>query len=350
MWKWLPIRRREALVLFGLFVAIGLWLGNTAWFSMAADNGDVPWSHVFLWEMTGALSAYVCTYIPFVAAYNASRPSPRFFAIHTAGFVLFAAAHTSLMIGSRMVLYPLLGWGDYTFGHSALRLPMEWHKDLLSYVLIATTFVLLSAWRDNQARQLREARIETELRDAQLRALVGQLNPHFLFNALNTISAVMYTDLAKTDRLLADLGHMLRASLASGTTPTWSLADERAHTEHFLAVMLARFEDRLTVRWDVEAAASQIQVPRFTLQLLVENAIKHNQDSRDKLDIAITAHRDGDRVSVSVVDNGRGFGIAPIAPGTGLETLRQALALCHGTLDLGRAETGGASVRVMVPA
>ena len=82
-------------------------------------------------------------YIPFVAAYNAPKPSPRFFAIHAAGFVLFAAAHSSLMIGSRIVLYPLFGWGDYQFGHSALRLPMEWHKDVLAYVLLATTFLEL---------------------------------------------------------------------------------------------------------------------------------------------------------------------------------------------------------------
>jgi LytS/YehU family sensor histidine kinase len=116
----------------------------------------------------------------------------------------------------------------------------------------------------------REAQLTTELRDAQLRALVGQLNPHFLFNALNTISAVMYTDLALTDRLLADLGQLLRAGLASDAGPTWSLADERVHTEHFLAAMLARFGDRLSVAWRVDDQAAVAQLPRFTLQLLVE--------------------------------------------------------------------------------
>ncbi|MGH2899102.1 MAG: sensor histidine kinase, partial [Solirubrobacteraceae bacterium] len=266
-----------------------------------------------------------------------------------------AALHTTLMIGVRVALYPLLGWGSYRYGGTAFRLPMEWHKDLLAYVLLAVGYGLVTAWQDAQRRALREAQIATELRDAQLRALVGQLNPHFLFNALNTISAVMYTDLARTDRLLADLGDMLRAGLAGGTAPTWSLAEERAHTEHYLAMMLARFGDRLGVRWRVDAAASSAQVPRFTLQLLVENAIKHNEDARGPLEIEICVRRAGARVEIEVADNGRGFD-APFASkgsGTGLATLRRALELCHGphtTLALDRAPGGGASVRLSLPA
>ncbi len=266
---------------------------------------------------------------------------------------MFAALHTSLMLGVRAALYPAIGWGTYHYGGTAFRLPMEWHKDLLAYVALAVGYGLVSSWRDNQRRMLREAQIETELRDAQLRALVGQLNPHFLFNALNTISAVMYTDLARTDRLLADLGQLLRAGLTGDARPTWSLTEERVHTEHFLAVMLARFGDRLSVRWRVDETACVAQVPRFTLQLLVENAIKHNQDARGPLEIAISVRRADDRVEVVVADNGLGFGASPVeGPGTGLATLRRALALCHGpaaTLELGRAPEGGARVRLTLP-
>jgi signal transduction histidine kinase len=357
-WTWPRIERRTVLIMLGAYTAFGLWQGNTVWLAMQADGDHEPWLHPYFWELTGTLSSLAWAVIPFATAKNAPRPGGRwlrFLAIHGAGFALYAGLHTALMLGTRVALYPLLGWGSYHYGGTAFRLPMEWHKDLLAYVLLAVGYGLVTAWQDAQRRALREAQIATELRDAQLRALVGQLNPHFLFNALNTISAVMYTDLARTDRLLADLGDMLRAGLAGTAAPTWSLAEERAHTEHYLAMMLARFGDRLGVRWRVDAAASSAQVPRFTLQLLVENAIKHNEDARGPLEIEICVRRAGACVEIEVADNGRGFD-APFSAnvaGTGLMTLRRALELCHGpqsTLVLDRAPGGGACVRLSLPA
>lgn len=370
-WTWPRIERRTALVMLAAFTVFGLLQGNTAWLAMQADGDAVPWTRVYLWELTGTLSAYVWSWIPCAAAKNAPRPGgrrARFVAIHAGGYLAFAVLHTSTMIGSRLALYPLLGWGSYRYGAPALRLSMEWHKLLLAYVALAVGYGLFTAWRDAQRRALRDARLKAELRDAQLRALVGQLNPHFLFNALNTISAVMYVDLARTDRLLADLGQMLRASLARDAGPTWSLAEERAHTEHFLAVMVARFGDRLRVTWRVDEGADRIQVPRFALQLLVENAIKHNADSTAPLAIEITARRAGDRVEVEVADDGRGFGASAAdgaspgtgpdpgtgtGTGTGLARLREALALCHGAaaaLVIEDGPRGGARVRLSLPA
>ncbi|HEU4728778.1 MAG TPA: histidine kinase [Kofleriaceae bacterium] len=356
-WTWPRIERRTALLMFAAFLVLGVWQGNTAWLAMQADHAVFAWSHPYFWEVTGTLSAFAWSWIPCATAKNAPRPAgrwPRFLAIHAAGYALFAPLHTALMLGVRVALYPVLGWGAYHYGGTSFRLPMEWHKDLLAYVLITVGYGLITSWREAQRRALREAQIATELRDAQLRALIAQLNPHFLFNALNTISAVMYTDLARTDRLLADLGQMLRAGLAGNAAPTWSLAEERCHTEHFLDLMLARFGDRLSVVWKLEDRACGAQVPRFTLQLLVENAIKHNQDARGLLEIAISARRAGALVELEVADNGRGFGDSPArGPGTGLATLRRALELCHGAasrLELARAPEGGACVRLSVPA
>jgi two-component system LytT family sensor kinase len=356
-WTWPRFERRTVAILFGAFVAMGVLQGNTVWLAIAADGGLGPWSHPYFWEMTGALAAFVASWIPFAAAHNAPRPAgrwPRFAAIHLVCYAGFTVLHTATMLGSRVALYPLLGWGDYHYGGTSFRLPMEWHKDVVVYLLLAIGYGLVTSWRAAQRRALHDAQIATELRDAQLRALVGQLNPHFLFNALNTISAVMYTDLARTDRLLADLGHMLRAGLTGDAAPTWSLAEERVHTEHFLAVMLARFGDRLSVAWTVDDQVCAIQVPRFTLQLLVENAIKHNQDARGPLAIAISASRAAAGVAIEVADNGRGFGGSPASgTGTGLATLRRALELCHGpaaALEIDRAPLGGARVRLSVPA
>jgi signal transduction histidine kinase len=352
-WTWPRLERRTALLMLAASLGFGVWQGNAAWLAARADGSDVAWSRLYFSEITGTLAVLVWSWIPLAAAKNAPRATGHwawFFSVHLAGYVAFAALHTLVILGARSVLYPVLGWGSYGYPGAWFRLTLEWHEDLLAYVLLAIGFGLVSSWRDGQ----RNARIATELRDAQLRALVGQLNPHFLFNALNTISAVMYIDLARTDRLLADLGQVLRAGLTGDAGPTWSLAEERAHTEHFLAVMVARFGERLRIRWRFDAAAGGAQVPRFTLQLLVENAIKHNQDARTSLVIAISARRVADRVELEVADNGRGFGLSPVTgTGTGLATLRRALELCHGpetTLDIDRAPDGGARVRLNVPA
>jgi hypothetical protein len=353
IWTWPRLERRTALWMLGASLLFGVWQGNATWLALRADGTPLPWGRPYFLEITGTLTVLAWAWIPFAAAKNATGPKgqwTRFLAVHLTGYVVFAGLHSGLMFGMRSALYQALGWGSYPYPGKWFRLAMEWHEDLLAYVLLAVGFGLVSAWRDGQ----RNAQITTELRDAKLRALVGQLNPHFLFNALNTISAVMYIDLARTDRLLADLGQVLRAGLTGDAGPTWSLAEERSHTEHFLAVMVARFGERLRIRWRFDDAAGAAQVPRFTLQLLVENAIKHNQDARTALFIGISARRVADRVELEVADNGRGFGLSKVVgTGTGLATLRRALELCHGqgtTLDIDRAPEGGARVRLSVPA
>src|ERR1051325_1683592 len=103
-WTWPRIERRTALIMLGAFVLFGLWQGNTVWLAIQADGDDRPWMHPYVWELTGHLRAYVWTWIPFATARNAPRPAgrwPRFLAIHAAGFALYAALHTAVMLGSR---------------------------------------------------------------------------------------------------------------------------------------------------------------------------------------------------------------------------------------------------------
>src|SRR5258705_10222686 len=98
-WTWLQIRRRPALVLLGIFALFGVLQGNAVWLAINADARDAPHSHPYFWEVTGALAAYACAWIPFTAALNAPRPTSwaRFLAIHTGGFALYAALHTAIM-------------------------------------------------------------------------------------------------------------------------------------------------------------------------------------------------------------------------------------------------------------
>lgn len=348
------MNRRYALLLLALAVLGGIWQGSTALLALRGQGDDEPWTRPFLWEMTGALATWLCTWIPLLATRHASGAGwLRFLATHAIAFVAFDALKSTLMLGSRFALYPLLGWGEYTYGDWAAQLAMEAMKDSIVYAAIALGSGAFRMWRARQAQALREAALAAELKEARLQALLGQLNPHFLFNALNTVSSLMYRDLAATDRLLADLGAVLRAGFESDQ-PTWTLADERAHTERFGALLRARLGDRVRVHWDVGAGTEPLHVPRFAFQLLLENAVKHNQDRRESLDVHLAARGESGALVLTADDTGRGFGDRSPAAGAGLglRHLEQAIALLHGPgarLERGAAPSGGARVRLVLP-
>jgi two-component system, LytTR family, sensor kinase len=354
--RWPRLRLRPALVLLGAALVLGVWQGVTVVLAMRNDHDATPWREPMMWELTGALSAALCIWIPMAAVLTTPRPAGRwgrFAATHVIAYVVFSAVKTPLMLGARYALYPLIGWGPYCYSFWAGHLAMEAMKDGLAYGVIATAYSLYRASRERQERALREAQLVSELRETRLQALQGQLNPHFLMNALNTISAVMFQDLARTDRLLDDLGAVLRAGFDAGH-PSWSLAEERAHTARFVALLEARFADRLRVSWQVPAALDGVAVPRFALQLLVENAVKHNQDRPQGLVVRIEARRVGPAVELLVDDDGRGFADASPARGAGrgLRHLDEVLRLLYGARgELAReaSPSGGARVRVRVP-
>lgn len=355
-WRWPGIGPGTALALLAVVAVIGFSEAASVRLEQLAAGSTTPWSRPFAWELSSAFAAWLGLPVIFTAAVNAPGPRVgwlRFLGLHATGFVLFSLVHIGGMLGSRHLLYALLGWGAYDYGQLGLRVPMEMAQDLVTYGASATIWIFVDAWRDRQARALHAARLESELRNAQLCSLTGQLQPHFLFNALNTVSAVMYEDLPRTDRLLSDLGELLRASLDGGGT-TWTLGEERAHVQRFVAVLTARFGERLSITWDFAPGLESISVPRFALQALVENAVKHNQERRERLEVRLRGRRDGEGVRLEVEDNGRGFArAAPSSgPGLGLAQLERVLALLYGEharLERGAGPEGGALVALCLP-
>ncbi len=163
----------------------------------------------------------------------------------------------------------------------------------------------------------------------------------------------MYEDLARTDRLLSDLGGLLRASLERREA-TWTLAEERAQAARFVALLTARFGERVAVHWDVAPGLERAPVPCFALQALVENAVKHNQDRTEPLEVRIRARDAGAGWRLEVEDTGRGFGDRSPAsgPGVGLAHLERVLALLHdgrARLERGQGPEGGARVSLWLP-
>jgi signal transduction histidine kinase len=349
------VRLRWALLAAGLFLANGLRLAATVALDLRASGSRTPWQEPLVWELTSALLVWAMIPLAQAAALNAPWRRTawgRFVAIHFGAALVFWVLHVIGMWTLRTAIYRLAGWGAYDYGDIVFRAPMEGLKDLLGFAALAAIFHVVELRRARQERELAAAHLEAELREARLHALAAQLDPHFLFNALNTLSAVMYEDLAKADRLFGDLGQMLRNSLESGGA-TWTLDRELAHLAHYLAFVEARFGDRVRVKLAINPGLGSLLVPRFALQRLVENALKHNETEAGRLlNLAVEARPEGDAVRLSVSDNGAGFQDEQPS-GLGLENLRRSLELLHGSrahLAVGNGPDGGAEVILTLPA
>jgi hypothetical protein len=210
-------------------------------------------------------------------------------------------------------------------------------------------------WYANwQAQRVIAARMGEDLAQAQLRALQAQLNPHFLFNALNSVVTLIGRDPALAQRTVVRLADLLRATLRAGDTQELPLAQELEVTRRYLDIEQVRFADRLTVQWDIAHDVDAV-VPAFALQPLVENALVHGiaQLARPGV-LRISASRDQGDVVLRVSDNGPG----PFAKsrsngaGVGLNNLRARLDRLYGdaaslvlhTADGGAEDTGTEAV------
>ena len=170
--------------------------------------------------------------------------------------------------------------------------------------------------------------LETEVtaREAELRALRAQLNPHFLFNSLNSINALVGSDPEAARRMCEGLGDFLRRTLALGSRDAVSLGEELALVERYLGIEQVRFGERLRVERAVDPDAAACQVPPLLLQPLVENAIKHGiQDCLDGGAIRIEARREGGLLRVVVENPVDDEAPSRRGEGVGLENVRRRL-------------------------
>jgi sensor histidine kinase YesM len=234
--------------------------------------------------------------------------------------------------------------------------------DLLIY--LAVVGALLARRYSVEARQRGVAAAEAEalLARARLETLSARLQPHFLFNALQAIATLIRRDPDAATKMTVRLGDLLRASLRSTGEQKVPLRDEVELLRAYLAVEAERFSDRLRVRYEIDDTALDCLVPDLLLQPLVENAVRHGISPRpDGGTITVAARRAGDRLEISVSDDGVGLDAgAPVAPasgdlerGLGLATTRERLAVMYSgsaVFSLEHGPDGGVVARISIPA
>lgn len=196
--------------------------------------------------------------------------------------------------------------------------------------------------------------VQKALAEARLAQLQAQLRPHFLFNALNTVSALMQTDTARADRMLTQLGDLLRASLGTSRRDSIPLREELQTLEKYTDIMQERFGERAVVRWNIASDVLNVPVPSMLLQPLLENAYKHGvEHNTEPVFISIAAERTGSSLHVKI-HNTRSA-LTPEAPadqGVGISNCRERLRLLYGTAARLRLEedgAGGVQAIVLLP-
>jgi two-component system, LytTR family, sensor kinase len=342
--------RRPAVLLsiFLVFTAIGIF------FSLHAYLDDVTWHHYgtarerFLEEMTGAYTAMLL--VPFLVWIANRFPFDRGLARpllgNVAGLIVYTLAHTTLIAISRAVISPLIGNGVYDYGDMFYRYPMEAAGDAVYYSLLMASIYLIGYF-------VATRRVEVQLAQAQLENLRLQLQPHFLFNTLNAISAVMYEDVAKADRMLSQVSDFMRLVLASGGVEEIPLEEELAMERMYVDIMKTRLERNLALNVAVADDARETIVPFMLLQPLLENSIKHGMgSSRTSIELRIDVARINGSAVITVADNGLGFDPSA-SRGIGLTNVAARLQHLYGSeasFDIAERDGGGTVATLSLPA
>ncbi len=332
-----------ALRVAGIALLLGMLTGSEGFVQLRANGrtdisfGDAVMLHLPYWLLWAALAGVVVEMVRRVPPAGPARPSR---------FLFHVALAAGLMLAHSAALYAVqrgLGQTDFLvpLWHGALAIA-RWRlaPNLVAYGAILGFVIASDASRSARDRERRATELAAQLAHAQLRALRMQLDPHFLFNALNAASMLVRRGRGEQAvEMIAGLGTLLRRTLEAGDAPEVSLRDELALLRHYLDVEQVRFGDRLRVLLDAAPETLDARVPSLVLQPVVENALRHGIERRSEAGtVRITSRRarasegEADRLVLRVEDDGAGIdGAEGIRPGgLGIANTVERLARLYG--------------------
>ncbi|MDE1959601.1 MAG: histidine kinase [Xanthomonadaceae bacterium] len=341
--------REYALYVTG-WLLLGLWQGINSALGHRGDVPPLPLWQPLTWELSSTLTVGALALLVFRFearfALGGGR-TLRHLPLHALAAVTFSLLHVAAMVGLRKIVYALAG-GHYAFG-GAVPLFYEFQKDVITYAVIIGACVWLRTRRERHRRELDALRLARELSEARLTQLSAQVEPHFMFNALNTIASRMHDDVDAADRLLVALADLLRTALAGAQSPYARVRDELAWLRSYCALMGERQPGRLQVRIDADPVALTARMPRLLLQPLVENAFRHGLvDGRGTL--LVTLRGAAGELHCAVSDDGAGYRAG--REGIGLANVRERLRLLYGeraALEIAARPEAGTMVSVRLP-
>lgn len=224
--------------------------------------------------------------------------------------------------------------------------------DLIRYWAVVAIEHTMTYHRQVRERELAASQLRAELAEAKLEVLKRQLHPHFLFNTLNSISVLMFENVAQANRMLLRLSELLRAGLTTDSPHEVSLEHELSFLERYIDIERIRFGERLTVDVDVDPNTLGARVPNLLLQPLVENAIRYGVAAVDRPStVIISAEKAGSELRLRVRDDGPGLA-KNAKRGVGLSNTEARLRQLYGNeqkLELTSPTDGGVLVSIAIP-
>jgi len=335
-------------VVLTLLFAVQQWLGGNVDISLpvALERQVVIW---FTW--LGLLPAVIAAArrYPIVGA-----PRKRWLLRQLGLALIFSALHSFLvalirhMLGINLIGSIIEGAMNLFFAQPG--------RNFLTYAFIATAYHAVSYHKAVRERDLRAVRLEVDLAEAKLASLESRLRPHFLFNTLNTIAALVRDDPAAAETMIGQLSDLLRASLRADPGAEIQLGEELHLVEQYLAIQRVRFNDRLQIGLRATDEARKALVPQLILQPVVENAVRHGIAPRESGgSVWVSAERPDGRLRLIVEDDGVGMSNGPSAhagAGIGLGGLRSRLAHLYGSdhrVEIAPRLPSGTRVTIEIP-
>ena len=304
-------RRRLVLLgfIFGIWTLVGIFFASQIYFYFVRTERAVTFTKALVWQLAAVYLLALAT------------PPVLWFAKHFR-FERQSWRRSLLAHGLAAILFAVV----VTVGHVILDLSFDKGVAYLSFArVMRTTFVMIDKnliiyclivfisyasvyYKQYRESELAAAQLAHQLAEAQLQALKMQLHPHFLFNALHSISSLLSKDTETARRMIARLGDFLRLTLENSGAQEIALKQEMEFLRCYLEIERIRFHDRLTVRMDVDPQTLDCQVPNLILQPIVENAIRHGIAPRSTPGLVeVKAERSNGMLRLQVKDNGPGL-------------------------------------------
>jgi sensor histidine kinase YesM len=357
---WQSLWGRVALI-FGVWTVIGLVFSLQWYFAAFRSEQPVEWSRAlyvqmswsYLWALATPLVLWLARRFP-IDKQSWRRNS----LVH-----LLAGTLLSFVAGIIAHIIFFLNYGralgrTYMFENSLRFAVSNYTEGMGVYLLIAFLALAYSYYQRYRQGELRASQLETQLSQAQLQALKMQLHPHFLFNTLHSISALLHKDTESARKMITRLGDFLRLTLENSGTQEVTLQQEMEFLRCYLEIERVRFQDRLTTRVFVDPEALDSHVPNLILQPIVENAIRHAIAPRSTQgEIEIRAKQEDGFLRIRIRDNGPGLPMnrtvdSLFKKGLGLMNTQTRLDRLYGTrhrFDIANDPQGGLAVTLEIP-
>lgn len=355
----LPVRNAWTIWIlsFALWTVFALFTAAGSHIYWIAAGGQPPaWGLLLTWNFGDAYTWALFT--PFIFSLSKRygfglRNWRKPFLFHVPAAILFGCAGALL---ATLWIF-LLPWSrSHPFAPFRVQVIGLFWGNIPRYCLIVAVSQAVTYRNQYRERELKSSQLEMQLAHAQLNALKMQIEPHFLFNVLNSIATLTRKDAASAERMTLQLAELLRMSLQNITRHEVPLRQELDFLECYLRIQQTRFQDRLTVHFDIDPMALNAAVPHLVLQPLVENAIRHGIGPRLSAGrIEVQARRQDQRLMLQVLDDGAGLPVGfrqKSESGVGLSNTQARLRQLHGDNFEFCCENlpgGGCGVKILVP-